>query len=102
LEKVSKAGYFANVWSLHLDFEKKRIEDALTLEDLGRFLHFCPKLTDLTIQMDESRQNELKSQRVELAMPLSQGFSRLEHIKFDNCLRGLFRNSWPCYQEILT
>jgi hypothetical protein len=102
-EEVSKAGYFAQVWSLHLYFEKTSSEDALTLEDLGRLFHFCPKLTQLCIQMEESWQNEGKSQiHPDLASQLRQGFSRLERVKLDNCVRYLFLNSWPIYQEILT
>ena len=100
---MRKAGYLAHVWKLQLDFEKKPIEDALTLKDLGRFFHFCPKLTDLTIKMDESLKNEGKSQiHADLASQLSQGFNRLERIQLYNSLRYLCLNSWPIYQKTLT
>ena len=103
LENMSKAGYFAHVWSLHLDFEKTSFKDALTLKDLSRFFHFCPKLIHLCIQMEESWQYKGKSQiHADLASELSQGFNRLERVKLYNCVRYLFLNSWPIYQEILT
>ncbi len=103
MENGSKAGYFTHVGKLHLDFEETSFENALTLEDLGRLFHFCPKLTRLCIKMDESLQNEVNSRiHASLAKELRQGFSRLESVKLYNCLRYLFMNSWPIYQEILT
>jgi translation elongation factor EF-G len=37
-----------------------------------------------------------------LASQLREGFRKLECMDLDNCLRYLFLNSWPIYQEILT
>ena len=114
MENFSKEGYLANVWRLHLDFEKTSTENTLRLEDLARFFRFCPKLTDLTIQMnkptlhqgkivDDSSKNEVNSQiRADLASELRQGFSRLERVKLYNCVRCLFVKSWTIYQIILT
>jgi hypothetical protein len=115
---VSKAGYLAHVRKLHLDFEKTSIEHTLVLEDLARFFYFCPKLTDLTIQMkrfmlnqgkivDDLSKNEANWQtradlQIIIASELRQGFSRLERVKLHNCLRCLFQKSWTIYQNILT
>ena len=90
-----------------MDFLNTSIENphwnTLTLEDLARVFHFCPKLTDLTIQIDVSMHNIGTSQiHADLASELKQGFSGLEHVKLDDCLKYLFLNSWPIYQEILT
>ena len=78
-----------------MDFLNTSIENphwnTLTLEDLASVFHFCPKLTDLTIQIDVSMQ-DIGTRRIhaDLASELKQGLSRLEHVKLDDCLKACF------------
>jgi len=107
---MAEAGYsdiVSHVWRLELYFEETFIENAFTLEDLVHVFQYFPNLTHLSIQMNPTGQYtggmyRTKKNNVGLANVLKEGFGKLEYVKLGNCLRNMFQNSWPIYQEILT
>ena len=103
LINMAKAGYFTYVWRLNLSFVLTQKDNAFTLEDLTHVFDSCPKLTHLTIQNSMVRPHVASKKYFRrLTSRLRQGFGRLERMELIFCLDGLFLNSWPIYQKMLT